>query len=94
MNGINELVYDSTTDDIIDIISRRWLEYQKASDYRHIVREYRKRYPYSYDHGIRDATIERIVRELAIKKRIQKGHVQGSPVFVPNWVRFWGVDEG
>lgn len=94
MNGMNEMVYSSTADDVIDIVGRRWMEQQKASDYRHIIREFRKRYPYSYDHGIRDATIERIVRDLANKNRLQRGHVGGQPVFVPNWVKFWGVDEG
>ena len=93
------LNFSKVAEDLLDIVAMNWHNYSKATTYRSAINEYRRRYPGSKEYGVSDSSIERIMRFLVKRKRLQRGHISGSPVFVPGWVLYFdtaseGVNSG
>jgi len=72
MNRIYEAIIKSNVNEIIDIVRQKWEASQEPCTYRYIIKEFRKRLPKSAEYGLKESSIERIVRLLAQKKIISR----------------------
>ena len=76
------IIFETEKEEILDIIKQRWEKERKASTYRSIIEEYKRRYPKA-DLRWRESSMERMIRGLAQKGEIIRAYVGKSPIFFP-----------
>lgn len=78
---------------ILGIIENKARQKEEASSYQYVIDEYRKLFPSSFKYGLKDDTIKRIVRKLEEMNVLEKKYIEGEALFMPSWVKYWGVSK-